>query len=146
MSKLYLWTRSQSGTHLYVKDLLYFLFVCSLYFLFLRCFSFALLWITCTFFRVPFWFIYKILQYISIIFIVVAILSILQYYHIAYVLDITILVKTFSYFEWSVENWLHLYSFTLPHGLRSLVGYSPWGRKELDTTERLHFHFHSPLS
>ena len=28
------------------------------------------------------------------------------------------------------------------HGQRSLVGYSPWGRKELDTTERLHFHFH----
>ena len=27
------------------------------------------------------------------------------------------------------------------HGWRSLVGYSPWGRKELDTTERLHFHF-----
>ena len=25
----------------------------------------------------------------------------------------------------------------------SLVGYSPQGRKELDTTERLHFHFHS---
>ena len=25
---------------------------------------------------------------------------------------------------------------------RSLVGYSPWGRKESDTTERLHFHFH----
>ena len=25
------------------------------------------------------------------------------------------------------------------HGRRSLVGYSPWGRKELDTTERLHF-------
>ena len=25
------------------------------------------------------------------------------------------------------------------HGLRSLVGYSPWGRKESDTTERLHF-------
>ena len=42
-----------------------------------------------------------------------------------------------------------------PHGQRSLVGYSPWGRKELDTTERLtHFHlyyiktvlfFHCPL-
>ena len=28
------------------------------------------------------------------------------------------------------------------HGQRSLVGYSSWGRKELDTTERLHFHFH----
>ena len=25
------------------------------------------------------------------------------------------------------------------HGLRSLVGCSPWGRKELDVTERLHF-------
>ena len=24
---------------------------------------------------------------------------------------------------------------------RSLVGYSPWGIKESDTTERLHFHF-----
>ena len=24
------------------------------------------------------------------------------------------------------------------HGWRSLVSYSPWGRKELDTTERLH--------
>ena len=24
----------------------------------------------------------------------------------------------------------------------SLVGYSPWGRKESDTTEGLHFHFH----
>ena len=33
------------------------------------------------------------------------------------------------------------------HGPRSLVGYSPWGRKELDMTERLHFtslHFTSP--
>ena len=27
------------------------------------------------------------------------------------------------------------------HGWRSLVGCSPWGREELDTTERLHFHF-----
>ena len=25
------------------------------------------------------------------------------------------------------------------HEQRSLVGYSPWGRKESDTTERLHF-------
>ena len=29
------------------------------------------------------------------------------------------------------------------HGRRSLVGYSLWGRKESDTTERLHFHFQS---
>ena len=27
------------------------------------------------------------------------------------------------------------------HGWRSLVGCSPWGPEELDTTERLHFHF-----
>ena len=27
------------------------------------------------------------------------------------------------------------------HGRRSLVGYSPWGSKESDKTERLHFHF-----
>ena len=26
-------------------------------------------------------------------------------------------------------------------GQRSPVGYSPWGREESDTTERLHFHF-----
>ena len=26
--------------------------------------------------------------------------------------------------------------------MEELVGYSPRGRKELDTTERLHFHFH----
>ena len=27
------------------------------------------------------------------------------------------------------------------HGWRNLVGCSPWGREESDTTERLHFHF-----
>ena len=27
------------------------------------------------------------------------------------------------------------------HGRRSLVGWSPWGREESDTTEQLHFHF-----
>ena len=27
-------------------------------------------------------------------------------------------------------------------GQGSLVCYSPWGRKELDMTEQLHFHFH----
>ena len=27
------------------------------------------------------------------------------------------------------------------HGWKRLVGYSLWGRKDLDTTERLHFHF-----
>ena len=31
------------------------------------------------------------------------------------------------------------------HGRRSLVGYSPRGRKESDTTERLHFHFQHVL-
>ena len=33
-----------------------------------------------------------------------------------------------------------------PHGLRSLVGYSPWGLKESDTTERLHFTSHKEMT
>ena len=43
-----------------------------------------------------------------------------------------------------LEKEMAIHSWLLPgksHGQRSLVGYSPWGRKELDTTERLHFHF-----
>ena len=38
----------------------------------------------------------------------------------------------------------HLTPVLLPgksHGWRSLVGCSPWGHEELDTTEWLHFHF-----
>ena len=38
------------------------------------------------------------------------------------------------------------HSSTLPgksHGWRGLVGCSPWGHEESDTTERLHFHFHA---
>ena len=41
-----------------------------------------------------------------------------------------------------------IFTFTTPvllprksHGRRSLVGCSPWDLEELDTTERLHFHF-----
>ena len=30
--------------------------------------------------------------------------------------------------------------------MEELVGYSPWGRKDLDTTERLHFHFHTCIN
>ena len=35
--------------------------------------------------------------------------------------------------------WLHTPIFLLEefHGQKSLVGFSPWGRKELDTTEQL---------
>ena len=29
------------------------------------------------------------------------------------------------------------------HGQRSLAGYSPWGRKESDTTERVNTHTHT---
>ena len=32
-----------------------------------------------------------------------------------------------------------------PHGQRSLAGYGPWGRKELDTAERLSAAPHSPV-
>ena len=46
--------------------------------------------------------------------------------------------------EDSLEKEMAIHSSTIAwksHGQRSLVGYSPWGRKESDTTERLHFHF-----
>ena len=51
---------------------------------------------------------------------------------------------------WSNVDWLvrrrqwHPTPVLLPgksHGRRSLVGWSPWGRKESDMTEWLHFHF-----
>ena len=34
-----------------------------------------------------------------------------------------------------------IYGHPLQYSQRSLVGCSPWGRKESDMTERLHFHF-----
>ena len=43
--------------------------------------------------------------------------------------------------EVPLEKEMATHSSTLAgksHGQRSLVGYSPWGRKELDTNERLH--------
>ena len=48
----------------------------------------------------------------------------------------------FIYIDWR-RQW-HPTPVLLPgksHGQRSLVGCSPWGRKESDTTEQLHFHF-----
>ena len=51
--------------------------------------------------------------------------------------------------EWIKKLW-YIYTMeycsAMPgesHGRRSLVGYSPWGRKESDTTERLHSLTHS---
>ena len=38
-------------------------------------------------------------------------------------------------------NPLQYYLPVRSHGQRSLIGYSLWGCKESDTTERLHFHF-----
>ena len=39
------------------------------------------------------------------------------------------------------ENWENLFLLRKSHGQRSLVGCSPWGREESDTTEWLHFPF-----
>ena len=43
-----------------------------------------------------------------------------------------------------LEKAVATHSILLPgksHGRRNMVGCSPWGRQELDTTEQLHFHF-----
>ena len=48
---------------------------------------------------------------------------------------------------WSRRRQWHPTPVLLPgksHGRRILVGCSPWGREESDTTERLHFHFSLP--
>ena len=34
-------------------------------------------------------------------------------------------------------NLLQYFSLENPHGQKSLAGYSPWGHKDSDTTERL---------
>ena len=36
-------------------------------------------------------------------------------------------------------------AWKIPWMEKSGAGYCPWGRKELDTTEQLHFHFHTTL-
>ena len=49
------------------------------------------------------------------------------------------------YAKWWRKRW-HRTPALLPgksHGWKSLVGCSPWGREESDTTKRLHFHFHA---
>ena len=51
-------------------------------------------------------------------------------------------LSLFTFMHWR-RQW-HPTPVLLPgksHGWRSLVGYSPWGRKESDTTEWLHFHW-----
>ena len=52
------------------------------------------------------------------------------------------LLRAFIHIWWR-RQW-HPTPVLLPgksHGWRSLVGCSPWGREESDTTEQLHFHF-----
>ena len=52
------------------------------------------------------------------------------------------LLSLFTFMHWR-RKWQPTPVF-LPgksHGRRSLVGCSPWGHEESDTTERLHFHF-----
>ena len=48
-----------------------------------------------------------------------------------------------SYFSFWRKQWHPTPVLLLgkSHGRRSLMGCSPWGREESDTTERLHFHF-----
>ena len=58
-----------------------------------------------------------------------------------------LLSNTIYYVHWR-RKW-HPTPVLLPgksHGWRSLVGYSPWGRKESDMTERLHSTMYIPSS
>ena len=59
-------------------------------------------------------------------------------------------IMTYINNYWHLLSWRRQWHPTpalLPgksHGQRSLVGCSPWGHKESDTTEQLHFHFSFP--
>ena len=46
-----------------------------------------------------------------------------------------------SWFKLKIAAFRQLLLPGKSHGRRSLVGWSPWGREESDTTEWLHFHF-----
>ena len=48
-----------------------------------------------------------------------------------------------SIFAWRKWQPMPVFLPGKSHGRRSPVGYSPWGRKESDMTERLHFNFTS---
>ena len=48
--------------------------------------------------------------------------------------------------QWMLAIWSLVPLPGKSHGQRSLIGYSSWGRKELDTTERVHFSLSSAFS
>ena len=69
----------------------------------------------------------------------------MSFVHLFYLVIVYILICK-SYFVKKINPWTRLCPtpVLLPgksYGWRSLVGCSPWGRKKLDTTEWLHFHF-----
>ena len=64
-------------------------------------------------------------------------------YNILKISDVYTHIYTYFIYIYWRRQW-HPTPVLLPgksHGWRSLVGCSPWGREESDTTERLHFHF-----
>ena len=67
----------------------------------------------------------------------------LLFFHIYISFRIKIINFTYTYICTRRRQWQPT-PVLLPgksHGWRSLVGCSPWGRLESDTTEQLHFHF-----
>ena len=67
-----------------------------------------------------------------------------QYYKLTHCKSFFLLIFLLSFLFRRAAQIAHptpVLLFGKSHGWRSLVGCSPWGREQSDTTERLHFHF-----
>ena len=76
----------------------------------------------------------------SLVYLYLFVLNVLDCKHLKDIVSFMAVFRDFQRRRW------HPTPVLLPgksHGWRSLVGHSPWGRQESDTTEQLHFHSHA---